>query len=126
MGTRYLYALAQNNQAPKLFLRCTNRGIPIWALLATTSISFFTFMSIGSSSSVAFQWFQKLTTVSTLSTWISICIAYMHFHAALEAQKVNRASLPFSFPLQPYLTYCTLEYLCMVVFFSGFDYIAGG
>jgi amino acid transporter len=90
------------------------------------SISFLTPMSIGSSSSVAFQWFQNLATVSTLYTWISICIAYMHFHAALKAQKVGRASLPFSFPLQPYSTYCTLEYLCVVVFFSGFDYIAGG
>ncbi|CAG8034108.1 unnamed protein product [Penicillium olsonii] len=126
MGTRYLYALAQNGQAPRLFLRCTGKGIPIWALLVTMSISLLTFMSMGSSSSVVFQWFQNLTTVSTLYTWISICVAYLRFHSALKAQNIDRASLPFSFPLQPYSTYGTLAYLCTVVFFNGFDYIAGG
>ncbi|KAE8168660.1 amino acid permease/ SLC12A domain-containing protein [Aspergillus tamarii] len=126
MGSRYLYALASNNQAPKIFLRCTKQGIPIYALLATMSISFLTFMSMGSSSNIVFQWFQNLTTVSTLYTWISICIAYMRFHAALKAQQIDRSDLPFSFPLQPYSTYFTLGYLCIVVFFNGFDSIAGG
>ncbi|KAE8366902.1 amino acid permease/ SLC12A domain-containing protein [Aspergillus caelatus] len=126
MGSRYLYALASNHQAPKIFLHCTKQGIPIYALLVTMSISFLTFMSMGSSSNIVFQWFQNLTTVSTLYTWISICIAYMRFHAALKAQHIDRSDLPFSFPLQPYSTYFTLGYLCIVVFFNGFDSIAGG
>ncbi|KAJ5161417.1 amino acid permease/ SLC12A domain-containing protein [Penicillium capsulatum] len=100
-GSRYLYALAQHRQAPKIFLRCTAQGIPIWALL-------------------------NLNTVSGLYTWISICITYLRFHAALKAQNVNRKFLPFSFPLQPYSTYFTLGYLCVIVFFNGFDSIAGG
>ncbi|OGM45299.1 arginine permease [Aspergillus bombycis] len=149
MGSRYLYALACNHQAPKTFLRCTNQGIPIYALLVTMSISFLTFMSIGSSSNTVFQWFQNLTTVSTLydypcllvlhvqsevqtsanhnkHTWISICISYMRFHAALQAQQIDRSDLPFSFPLQPYSPYFTPGYLCIVVLFNGFDSIAGG
>ncbi|KAK5800797.1 hypothetical protein VI817_003009 [Penicillium citrinum] len=66
MGTRYLYALAQNEQAPRIFLRCTKQGIPIWCLLVTMSISFISFMSVGSDSSTAFQWFQNLATVATV------------------------------------------------------------
>lgn len=66
MGSRYLYALACNHQAPKIFLRCTKQGIPIYSLLLTMSISFLTFMSMGSSSSMVFQWFQNLTTVSNM------------------------------------------------------------
>lgn len=66
MGTRYLYALASANQAPQIFLRCTGKGIPIWSLLVTMSISLLSFMSMGSSSSTAFQWFQNLATVATL------------------------------------------------------------
>ncbi|KAB8265014.1 amino acid permease-domain-containing protein [Aspergillus pseudonomiae] len=65
-------------QAPRIFLRCTEQGIPIYALLVTMSISFLTFMSMGSSSNI------------------------------------------------PYSTYFTLIYLCIVVFFNGFDSIAGG
>lgn len=59
-------------------------------------------------------------------TWIAICIAYIRFHAAIKAQHVDRASIPFTFPLQPYSTHCTLGYFCIVVFFNGFDSIAGG
>ncbi|KAJ5234720.1 amino acid permease/ SLC12A domain-containing protein [Penicillium citrinum] len=66
MGTRYLYVLAQNEQAPRIFLRCTKQGIPIWCLLVTMSISFISFMSVGSDSSTAFQWFQNLATVATV------------------------------------------------------------
>ncbi|RAK71476.1 uncharacterized protein BO72DRAFT_473225 [Aspergillus fijiensis CBS 313.89] len=111
MGSRYLFALASNRQAPAIFLRCTKRGILIYTLL----------MPMGSSPSVAFQWFQTSTKVSILYTWIAVCIAYLHFHAALKAQHVDRASLPFSFLWQPYSTYFILEFLTMVAFFNGFD-----
>lgn len=59
-------------------------------------------------------------------TWGSICIAYLRFRAATKAQHVDKASIPFSFPLQPYSTYYTLGYLCVIALFNGFDYIAGG
>ncbi|KAJ5182130.1 amino acid permease/ SLC12A domain-containing protein [Penicillium cf. viridicatum] len=126
MGTRYLYALALNNQAPKFFLRCTKKGIPIWSLIVTMSISLLSFLSMGSGSSTAFQWFQNLATVATLYTWSSICIAYIRFRAAFKTQDVDKASIPLSFILQPYSTYITLGYLCIVAFFDGFDYITGG
>lgn len=65
-GSRYLYALAQNGQAPKLFLKCTGRGVPLYAVMATASVSLLTFMSTSSGSSIVFQWFQNLTTISNL------------------------------------------------------------
>lgn len=65
-GSRYLYALAQNGQAPKLFLRCTAKGVPLPAVIATTSISLLTFMTTSAGSATVFQWFQNLTTISNL------------------------------------------------------------
>ncbi|RAH50430.1 uncharacterized protein BO95DRAFT_500954 [Aspergillus brunneoviolaceus CBS 621.78] len=123
MGSRYLFTLASNRQAPAIFLRCTKRGILIYTLLVTMSIPLLTYMSMGSSPSVAFQWFQNSTKVSILYTWIAICIAYLHFHAALKAQHVDRASLLFSFLWQPYSTYFILGYLTMVAFFNGFNLV---
>ncbi|RAH65216.1 uncharacterized protein BO66DRAFT_423623 [Aspergillus aculeatinus CBS 121060] len=99
MGSRYLFALASNRQAPAIFLQWTKRGVPIYALLVTMSISLLTFMSMDSSSSVLCQWFQDLTTVSNFS----------------QAQHVDRASLSFSFPWQPYSTYFMLGYLTIVL-----------
>lgn len=65
-GSRYLYALAQNGQAPRLFLKCTGKGVPLYAVVATSSISLLTFMSTSSGSSVVFQWVQNLKTMSNL------------------------------------------------------------
>ncbi|KAJ5750601.1 amino acid permease/ SLC12A domain-containing protein [Penicillium manginii] len=44
----------------------------------------------------------------------------------IQAQHVDKSSLPFSFPLQPFSTYFTLGYLCIIAFFNGLDYTAGG
>ena len=38
-STRMLYALAQQNMAPKIFARVNARGVPIMALIATTVIA---------------------------------------------------------------------------------------
>lgn len=65
-GSRYLYALAQNGQAPLVFLRCSKSGVPLYAVGATASVSLLTFMSTSSGASVVFQWFQNLTTISNL------------------------------------------------------------
>ena len=59
-------------------------------------------------------------------TWIAICIANIRFYAAIKAQHVDRASIPFTFPLQRLSTYFTLGYFCIVVFFNGCDSISGG
>jgi amino acid transporter len=32
VGSRYLFGLAQNGQAPRILLKCTKRGIPIYGI----------------------------------------------------------------------------------------------
>lgn len=70
-GSRYLYALAQNRQAPRFFLKCSKAGVPVYCVLLTAAISLLTYMSCSSGSSTVFAWFQNLTTISTLFTWVS-------------------------------------------------------
>ncbi|RMZ85871.1 hypothetical protein DV737_g481, partial [Chaetothyriales sp. CBS 132003] len=125
-GSRYLYALAQNRQAPTFLLKCTNTGVPIWCVLITASISLLTYMSCSSGSSTVFQWFQNLTTVSTLFTWVSINIAYLRFYYACKAQGIDRNAMSFKAPLQPYLTYCSAVFFSLIIFFNGFYVFAGG
>ncbi|KAJ9614195.1 hypothetical protein H2200_002331 [Cladophialophora chaetospira] len=125
-GSRYLYAIAQNRQAPRFFLKCSKTGVPYWAVLVTWSISLLTYMSCSAGSNTVFTWFQNLTTISTLFTWVSINIAYIRFHAALKAQGVDRNTLPFKSPFQPYLGYAAAIFFSLIIFFNGFDSIAGG
>jgi yeast amino acid transporter len=125
-GSRYLYALAQNRQAPRFLLKCTKTGVPIWCVLITCSIALLTYMSCSSGSNKVFTWFQNLTTISTLFTWVSICIAYIRFYYATQAQGIDRSSFAFKAPFQPYLTYAAAIFFGLIIFFNGFDAIAGG
>lgn len=125
-GSRYLYGLAQIRQAPRFLLKCTKTGVPIWCVLITWAISFLTYMSCSSGSNTVFIWFQNLTTIATLFTWTSILISYIDFHKALKAQGVDRNTLVFKSPFQPYLAYASLIFFSLVIFFNGFDSIAGG
>lgn len=120
-GSRYLYALAQNRQAPKFLLHCSKSGVPYYCVMVTASISLLTYLSCGQGSAVAFQWFQNLTTISNLFTWCVICVTYLRFYAALKAQGVDRNTLVFKSPFQPYLAWGSLMYFAMIIFFNGFS-----
>lgn len=121
IGSRYLYALSQIGQAPRLFLACTASGVPWRCVLVTASMSLLTYLSVGSGGPVTvFLWFQNLTTVAALLTWCSICIAYIRFHAALKAQGIDRNGLVFKAPFQPYLTWTALVFFSIVIIFQGF------
>ena len=136
-GSRYLYALAQNGQAPRIFLKCTKRyvakmmvpgictnrqtrGVPIYCIIVTASISLLTYMSCSSGANVVFEWFQNLTTVANLFTWMSVSVAYIQFKKALEAQGVDRNSLVFKSPFQPFTAYFSLFFFAMITIFNGF------
>jgi len=125
-GSRYLFALAQNRQAPRFLLKCTKAGVPIWCVAITASISALTYLSTGSGgAATAFLWFQNLTTIAQLFTWCSICIAYIQFYKALEAQGVDRNTLVFKSKFQPYTAWFAFIYFALILIFNGFDVFVG-
>lgn len=119
-GSRYLYALAQNGQAPRILLTCSKRGVPYYCIMVTASISLLTYMSVSSGSAKVFTWFQNLTTIANLFTWMTISVAYIQFHKALKAQGVDRNTLIFKSSFQPYTAYFALGYFAMITLFNGF------
>jgi len=128
-GSRYLFALAQTKQAPRIFLRCTKNGVPYYCVLLTWSIGFLTFMSVSSGSAAVFTWFQNLTTISTLFTWVMICFSYVRFHNAMKAQGVPRSDMPFRVKANdktPLLGWISGIFFAIIIFFNGWDTIAGG
>lgn len=77
-------------------------------------------MSCSSGASKVFTWFQNLTTISTLFSWVSICIAYIQFHKALKAQGIDRSTLVFRSPFQPYTAWFALIFFSIIILFNGF------
>ena len=120
-GSRYLFALAQNGQAPSFFLKCSKTGVPYLSVAFTASFSLLTYMSAAKGSATVFGWFQTLTTISSLFTWVSVCVAYIKFKQALEAQNVDRNSLVFKSPFQPYTAYFALIFFSVIILFNGWE-----
>ncbi|TAQ83817.1 hypothetical protein B7494_g7866 [Chlorociboria aeruginascens] len=125
-GSRYLFALAQNKQAPRFLLKCTKAGVPVYCVAITCAISGLTYLSVASGGpSLVFNWFQNLTTVASLFTWGSICIAYLQFYKALQAQGVDRNTLVFKSVFQPYLAWFAIVYFIIIIIFNGFHVFVG-
>ncbi|TVY84559.1 putative proline-specific permease put4 [Lachnellula suecica] len=125
-GSRYLFALAQNKQAPRFLLRCSKAGVPYYCVAITASVAGLTYLSVAAGGpSTVFAWFQNLTTIASLFTWCSICIAYIQFHKALKAQEVDFNTLVFRSRFQPYLAWISLIYFALIIVFNGFDVFVG-
>ena len=125
-GSRYLFALAQNRQAPRFLLRCSKAGVPYICVAITASISALTYLSVRSGGpALVFTWFQNLTTIAGLFTWCSICVAYIKFYGALKAQGVDRNTLVFRSHFSPYTAWFALLYFAMIILFNGFDVFVG-
>lgn len=126
-GSRYLFALAQNRQAPRFLLKCSKAGVPYWCVFCTALIAGLTYLSVDTNggASTAFNWFQNLTTIASLFTWCSICVAYMQFHKAMEAQGVDRNTLVFRSKFQPYTAWFAFIYFAIIIVFNGFDVFVG-
>jgi len=119
-GSRYLFAIAQNGHAPRFLLRCSKSGVPIYCVLITLSISLLTYMSVSTGASTVFTWFQNLTTIAQLITWCSILYTYTRFKKALEAQGVDRNTLVFKAPGQPWVAWSAFVYFLLIIIFNGF------
>jgi amino acid transporter len=125
-GSRYLFAMAQIGQAPRFLLKCTKRGVPIYCVIITASISLLTFMTVSSGGSNVFNWFANIVTIANLFTWCVICLASIRFTAALKAQAVDRDTLPFKSFGQPYTAWGGLIFFAIIILFNGFAVFTNG
>lgn len=126
VGSRYLFGLAQNRQAPRIFLKCTKGGIPIYGIAFTSIWSGLAYMSVSAGANKAFNYFLSLGTVAVLFTWVSITIAYLRFRKALAAQNVDRNTLPYKSPFQPYSAWLALCFFSLVIVFNGWEVFTTG
>ncbi|EFY91760.1 amino-acid permease inda1 [Metarhizium acridum CQMa 102] len=119
-GSRILYSMALNGQAPKLF-RITNRnGVPWVAVLATWSIGLLAYLNVSNSGAEVFTWFTNISTISGFVAWIIVMITYLRFRRAMFYNHLFH-SLPYKTPLQPYVTYAALAVVTVLTITNGFQ-----
>ncbi|KAJ5671901.1 hypothetical protein N7507_001028 [Penicillium longicatenatum] len=118
-GSRTLYSLACEGQAPKIFTRCSKNGVPYAAVLVTWSIGLLAFLNLSSSGSDVFYWFTNITTVGGFLSWILVGVAYLRFRRALDFHGMLD-SRPFKTPFQPWGTYYALVVVSLLAITNGY------
>ncbi|WWC98773.1 hypothetical protein V866_005666 [Kwoniella sp. B9012] len=120
VGSRSLYALALDGKAPKIFTRVSRFGIPYLAVIAQGSFQALAFMSVSSGASTVFSWLTNINSSSTLCIWMVIGFLSLRVRQGMKAQDIQSHKLPWSAPLQPFLSYYTLGGSFLVLITGGF------
>jgi len=124
-GSRTLFSLAVEGEAPKIFKYCNRWGVPVYAVGATSVVALLAFLNVSSKSANVFTWFTNLSTVSGFLAWLCVITAYLQFRKALIFHGVYD-SRPFKTPLQPYASYVTFAIVAILCITNGFTVFVGG
>lgn len=120
-GSRVLYTMAINNQAPKFFSITNKKGVPYLAVLFTWMFGLLAFLRLSKGTgSKVFGWFMNISTISGYIAWIIVMITYLRFRKAMVTQGLYD-SLPYKAPLQPYATWFTLFLVSLITLTNGFQ-----
>lgn len=119
-ATRSLYGLALEGRAPKIFTKCTKKGVPIFCIALVMLSPFLAFLQMSSGSATVLTWLINLATGATLIDNIVICITYVCFHRACKAQGLDRKTLPYRGWFQPWCGYMALTLEVLIATCYGY------
>ncbi|KAI6851271.1 amino acid permease [Hortaea werneckii] len=119
-GSRVLYSMALNKQAPKFFSSTSKKGVPWAAVMATWLFGCLGFLNVSNSGAQVFNWFSNISTISGYIAWIVVMITYLRFRKAMSFNGMMNV-LPFRTPLQPYATQFTLFLITVLTLTNGFQ-----
>lgn len=119
--SRTLYSLAQDGQAPKIFLKCTKAGVPIWCVTAVSLIGCLTYLVSSNGAVTVFYWFVNLTTIAFVLVYTSYIFVWTRWYEACKVQGLDRKTLPYHVPFAPYTAWFGIGAGCVCMLFMGFD-----
>lgn len=100
-ATRMLWSMGETKFAPKIFAKTSNRGIPIFSLLATGLFGLLILLV----SIVGKDIYQLLVAASGLTgfiAWLGIAWSHYRFRKAFIVQKKDLSVLKYKAPLYPF------------------------
>lgn len=124
--SRTLMALSKQGSMPRCFLTTSRYGTPYWGVVVASVFGLLSFLSVSNGSNQAFTWLSNLSALSSLIAWTCICICYLRFKGALDAQGIDRKKLPLRSWFQPWTAYICIFMFSIILFFNGFGAFLGG
>lgn len=120
-ASRSLYGLAVEGRAPRLLRKCTRNGVPIYAFAITMLFPFLSFLQVSKNSAKVLTWLTNLVTAGGLIDYIVMCVTYIFFYRAVQAQGIDRRTFPYRGWFQPYCAWIGLVGESLIVFFYGYS-----
>jgi GABA permease len=111
--SRMLFALTRHNDAPKFFLRTTNRGVPMWAILTSTSFGYVSVLLYYFFPEEVFTWLINASGAIALFVYLLIAISELVMRRRLERDAPERLQLRMW--LYPWLTYLSIAAIVSVL-----------
>lgn len=119
--------MTTDRQLPQFFGRVNSRGTPYVAVITAWLFGPLAYLSLGSGgASQAFSWLLSLSTVAGLIAWAVLSFSYIRFHRALQVQGVDRNTLPWKSPFQPYTAWWGFLGSTIIALVQGFSVFLKG
>jgi amino acid transporter len=125
-----LTALAETGYAPRIFTYVDKSGRPLPSVIAILIFGPIAYVNVSSAGGAVFDWLLALSGLSTIFTWMSICMCHIRFRAAWKAQGHSVEELPFTAAGGVYGSWFGFLLLCLVLVaqvspgMTRFDHVA--
>jgi lysine-specific permease len=103
-STRMLYSMAKVGQAPQIFGKLNNRGVPVAGMILTCAIGALAFLASFFGDGMVYIWLMNAISITGFIFWLGISISHYRFRKALIAQGHSLDKLPYKakwFPIGP-------------------------
>ena len=121
LASRSIYSLAVAGNAPSVFAKTNRWGVPIWGVTSCAVITLLGYLNVSSSSGVVFNWLVNMINMAAFFSWILISSAYLRFRKALDAQGVDRTTLPYLSVCGKPGAYFCITFCVIIGLLNGFN-----
>ncbi|MEO8402719.1 MAG: amino acid permease [Gammaproteobacteria bacterium] len=113
-ATRMLWYLAKKGHVPAVFGKVNKRGVPMYALAATTVVAMLTFLSTLFGNGTVYFWLLNASSLSGFIAWLGIAISHYRFRKAYVKQGRDLKKLPYVAKGYPYAPLIAFG-LCLII-----------
>jgi lysine-specific permease len=113
-ATRMLYNMATEGNAPRIFSRLTQNGVPLVALIGSTLVASLCLISSLYSPQAVYIWLLNLAGMTEFIVWLGIAVSHYRFRRGYVMHGHDVGLLPYkagAFPFGPIFAFV----LCLVV-----------
>lgn len=77
--------------------------------------------TLSDGASTVLNWLSNLTSIAAFIGWATICVSFLRFKAACDAQGIDRSASPYIYNRwQPFPAYWAIFWCCINILFNGY------